>query len=60
MKSCLDGYLTDACKTCDMWKDGSTDEGLGCGTHYPIDFCPDFKKAYEKLTRGTKEWYIQL
>ena len=45
-KSCLDGYLTDGCKDCPDWKDG-TDGSFWCGTHLPIMWCPHFKEMYE-------------
>lgn len=49
MKNCLDGYLTPACKNCPDWCDGSdATKGIGCGTHYPIDLCPHFKKMYDE------------
>lgn len=49
MKSCFDGYLTPACKNCPDWCDGSdATKGIGCGTHYPIDLCPHFKKMYDE------------
>ena len=45
-KSCFDGYLTEGCKTCPDWK-GGTDGSVGCGTHFPIMWCPHFKAMYE-------------
>ena len=45
-KSCFDGYLTEGCKTCPDWKDG-TDGSIGCGTHFSIMLCPHFKAMYE-------------
>lgn len=47
MRSILDGYLTDECKTCPCWQDGSNGKGYGCGTTVPIDLCPAFKKMME-------------
>lgn len=46
MRNCFEGYLTEGCKTCPDWKDG-TDGSFGCATRYPIDWCPYFKKAME-------------
>lgn len=48
MKSCLDGYLTNACHTCPDWADGSDDMGIGCATHYPIMWCPHFAETCER------------
>lgn len=44
-RSCLDGYLTEGCKTCPDWHDGS-DGSIGCGTHFPIMLCPYFARMY--------------
>lgn len=61
MKSCFDGYLTEGCKDCPDWKDGTKyDEqgnwlGIGCGTHYPIDWCPHFRKMMEEETESSHD-----
>ena len=47
MKNCFEGYLTDACKDCGFWHDG-TGDSIGCGAPFPIDHCDDFRKEYEK------------
>lgn len=47
MKSILDGYLTESCKDCPCWKDGS-DGTYGCGTNIPIHLCPAFAKMMEE------------
>ena len=47
MKSCFEGYLTEQCKNCPDWRDG-TDGTIGCATHYPIDLCPHFAKMYKE------------
>ena len=48
MRSVLDGYLTEGCKTCSMWSDGHDGRPLGCNTNVPIDWCPHFKKLMEE------------
>ena len=59
-KSCFDGYLTDECKNCGWWKDG-TDEyhSIGCGCPFPIDHCEAFHKMeqeeYKKLEEEMKK-----
>ena len=45
-KSCFDGYLTEACKTCPYWQNDKN--GIGCNVPYPIMECKDFKKMYEE------------
>lgn len=48
-KSCLDGYLTDGCKTCPDWNDGSDrTKGIGCCSHFPIMWCKHFSKMVEE------------
>lgn len=46
-RSCLDGYLTEGCKTCPDWSDGTnpTQLGVGCACHFPIHWCPHFAQA---------------
>lgn len=45
-RNCLDGYLTEGCKTCPDWADGSDPNlGIGCACHFPIHLCPHFAKA---------------
>ena len=51
MKNCFDGYLTNACKSCPFWKDGTTNEGIGCAYPGPIDHCEAFKKMSEEEER---------
>ena len=46
MKNCFDGYLTDACKTCEFWCDDET--SIGCGAPFPIDHCEPFSEMYNK------------
>lgn len=50
MKSVFDGYLTEGCKTCDCWMDGTNESDwcIGCGTSLPIDWCPYFREMMEK------------
>lgn len=48
MKSILDGYLTDGCKDCANWSDGTDGRGYGCNTSCPIDWCPYFQAEMEK------------
>lgn len=44
-KSCLDGYLTEGCKTCLDWSDGTDDNrGIGCDCRFPIMECWHFAK----------------
>lgn len=54
MRSILDGYLTDACKTCPCWQDGTNGYGYGCGSQVPIHLCPDFAKVMEEEERKRK------
>ena len=56
-KSCFDGYLTEGCKTCPDWADGSDDRGIGCACHFPIMQCPHFAKMFneEEAQRQTDE-----
>ena len=51
MRSVLDGYLTEGCKDCCNWSDGTDGRGLGCNTSCPIDWCPCFKAMMEKEAR---------
>lgn len=46
MKSCFDGYLTEACRTCELWKNSS--EETGCAAPFPIMNCEDFAKIYRE------------
>ena len=48
MKNCFDGYLTEGCKTCPDWADGTDDRGIGCACHFPIMRCPHFAKMYNE------------
>lgn len=54
MLNCFEGYLTDACKKCDFWKDGS-DGSLGCACPGPIDHCEAFVEAYKKAEEFRRE-----
>ena len=55
MKSCFDGYLTEACATCPDWADGSDERGLGCATHYPIMECPHFARVFNEEQSNHEE-----
>jgi hypothetical protein len=49
MKNCFEEYLTNGCKKCEFWADGSDPErGIGCASPFPIMHCPDFAEQYEK------------
>ena len=37
-------YLTEGCKTCPDWADGTNENGVGCACHFPIMQCPHFSK----------------
>ena len=45
--NCFEGYLTKGCKSCPDWCDGS-DGSIGCGSKYPIDWCPYFASMWEE------------
>lgn len=47
MKNCLEEYLTSKCKYCEFWKDGTTNEGIGCACPFPISYCGAFSKENE-------------
>ncbi len=47
MKNCFEGYLTDGCKNCEFWHDGS-DNAIGCGCPFPISHCEDFAEMERK------------
>lgn len=51
MRSIFDGYLTDKCKNCPCWRDGSDGKSYGCGTPTKIDLCPAFKETMELYER---------
>lgn len=38
-------------KSCPFWKDGTTNEGIGCAYPGPIDHCKAFKKMREEEER---------
>lgn len=58
MRGILDGYLTGGCKNCPDWLDGSDpNKGYGCGTHYPIDWCPHFAKMMAEDNKRLLESY---
>lgn len=42
MKSVLDGYLTESCKTCEFWR--NTENEIGCGVPFPISHCKPFEE----------------
>lgn len=46
--NCLEGYLTEGCKTCPDWLNGTEGRGIGCGTNKPIDECPHFHAMWER------------
>lgn len=54
-RSCFDGYLTDHCKDCRDWSDGSNGKSLGCNSCYPIDFCPYFVDKVQEEMHQEKE-----
>lgn len=54
-RSCLDGYLTDGCRTCPDWADGTDNRGIGCACHFPIMHCPHFAAMYEQEEREERE-----
>ena len=56
--SCLDGYLTEGCKTCEDWCDGSNGS-IGCGTHYPIAWCPYFSEMMRRDNEKRKELEVK-
>ena len=53
MKNCFEGYLTEGCKTCEYWHDGS-DNAIGCGCPFPISHCEYVREA-EKTNKVTNE-----
>ncbi len=53
-KSCLDGYLTNKCRECPDWSDGTDGRGVGCNTRYPISWCDAFTKMCEEGTKFRK------
>lgn len=56
MRSIFDGYLTPACATCPDWEDGTDpNKGFGCGTHYPISWCPHFAKMEKEEAEKMRE-----
>lgn len=46
MKSCFDGYLTEACETCEFWK--NTEKEIGCCVPFPISHCEHFEKMQKE------------
>jgi hypothetical protein len=54
-RNCLDGYLTPACARCVDWMDGRDGRGCGCGSAYPISWCPAFA-AFEKAENARRRW----
>ena len=54
-KNCLEGYLTNACASCEFWRDGSPDENgdtaIGCCCPFPIDHCTAFHQMCEEEAR---------
>ena len=49
-RCCLTGYLTEECKTCPWWADGSNG-AIGCAYPGPIMNCEAFAKMYEEDER---------
>ena len=51
-RSCFDGYLTPECANCPDWMDGTPNENgewsIGCGSRWPLDMCPAFRKMSEE------------
>lgn len=51
-RSCFDGYFTPECATCPDWNDGTPNDNgewaIGCGSPYPLDMCPAFRKMTEQ------------
>ncbi len=60
MKNCLVEYLTSKCKVCGFWKDGTTNEGIGCASPFPISHCEAFSKENEFQKGKNKECEHQL
>jgi len=54
MLNCLTEYLTPECHKCPDWHDGS-DGSYGCGTHFPIDWCPAFKVMEAEYDNNSEE-----
>jgi len=52
--NCFEGYLTEGCKDCPDWCDGSNGS-IGCGTKYPIDWCPYFSSMWRKNLMKAEE-----
>lgn len=53
MRNCFEGYLTEGCRNCEYWHDGS-DNAIGCGCPFPISHCKYFRKA-EETNKVTNE-----
>ena len=53
MKNCFDGYLTNGCRNCEYWHDGS-DNTIGCGCPFPISLCEHFAEM-ERKNNQSKE-----
>lgn len=53
MKNCYDGYMLEACKTCEFWKD--TETAYGCSAPFPIMHCDAFAEEIKKDNRFSKE-----
>lgn len=47
-RNCLEEFLTDKCKHCPFWWDGSNTPGVGCGIPAPIMMCPAFAEMYNR------------
>ena len=54
-KNCLEGYLTEGCKTCPVWQ--NSEDSIGCGFRYDIMLCPHFAKMFNEAEnkRALKE-----
>ena len=57
-KSCLDGYLTEECATCNYWRNELS--CCGCGAPFPIMHCDAFAKMYEAEENMVNNPYFDL
>lgn len=53
MKNCYEGYMLEACKTCEFWKD--TETAYGCSAPFPIMHCDAFAEEIKKDSRFSEE-----
>ena len=55
-RNCFEGYLTEACATCEDWADGTDPKkGIGCACSFPIMHCPHFAAMYEAEEQKSKD-----